>query len=357
MTACGPTVALRFPVKRGTRQPRHQRLRPPLVSVRLVRQCDQLRDVGELRRERVEACVDLGRIQVARREVAEECLAHRRQAAAEPGLDGRLLRGAGARADPDQRRLRRRRRRGVADADEDAVFDVGIGRRVRVDVQVHRSRIGVDRGARTPVPREGQRRAGVLRAVHAREACLRLDREEPSGVVLERVDAKYDDLALVCRRDVLRGRVGLHLRPEVLLTVLHSGPPRCRAFDRRSQLVAGGRERVELVGRAEDGRGDGAVAIVPQIVVVEVDAVGVGVQLQLDRGSLAREMHLDEVPALVRVDSPSFALAGGCARGNRQSKRCDCGQAPPGSEPHVTASLSWAVWARIGSHALGRRVS
>jgi hypothetical protein len=102
------------------------------------------------------------------------------------------------------------------------------------------------------------------------------------------------------------------------LAFLHPRPPRRRAFDRRSDLVSRCRERVELVGRAEHGHRDRAVAVVPQVVVVEVDAVLLGVQLQLDRRSLVRQVHLDEVATLVRVDaSPLFAVRGR-AGGERQ---------------------------------------
>ena len=147
------------PRERRIRQARHQRLCPPLVPVRLVRERDDRRQVRELRGELAEASVDLGRVHVPRREVAEVRLAHRRQAAAEPRVDTGLDERAEARADPDLRRRRRRRAAELADLDEDAVLDVRVRRRVRVDVHVHRPRALVDRRARARVPRERERRA------------------------------------------------------------------------------------------------------------------------------------------------------------------------------------------------------
>ena len=82
----GRSGAPEVPGGRRARQAGHQRLCPPLVAVRLVRQRDHLGEVRELRRELAEARVDLGRVHVTRREVGHELLLHRRQAAAEPDV-------------------------------------------------------------------------------------------------------------------------------------------------------------------------------------------------------------------------------------------------------------------------------
>ena len=142
-----------------SRRAGHRGLCPALVAVRLVRQRDELADVRELGRELLEAPVDLGRVHVAGREVLLEVGVHRRKASTEPGLDIRLLEGAGARADAHARRPRRARRADVADADELSVLDVGVGRGVRVDVGRHHARVGADRRPGTGVPGERERRA------------------------------------------------------------------------------------------------------------------------------------------------------------------------------------------------------
>ena len=206
------TTALRLPLARrsdvlpGADRAGHRRLRPPLVAVRLVRQRDQLGDVRELGRELAEARVDLGRVHVARREVLQEAVRHRRQAAAEPrpGRAPRSTRPCSSRCGSASAAAAWRA--GLADAHELAVLDVRVRRRVRVDVDVHHARRRSRSACPAPrVPRERQRRAGVGRAGRRRaaEPRLRLDREEAAGVVLEVVDAQDDDLVLVragCRR-------------------------------------------------------------------------------------------------------------------------------------------------------------
>ena len=73
----------------------------------------------------------------------------------------------------------------------------------------------------------------------------------------------------------LRGLLRLHLR----LPIRGAVAPRRRAFDRAADAVAGGLERVELLRAAEDGDGHATVPVVPQIVLVEVDAVVLGLEL------------------------------------------------------------------------------
>jgi hypothetical protein len=97
--------------------------------------------------------------------------------------------------------------------------------------------------------------------------------------------------------------------------------PRGGPFDRPADVVAGGLERVELLSAAEDGDGDAAVPVVPEIVLVEVDAVVLCLELQLDRVGLAVEMHLDEASALVRVDPSSHVLRKGAAGGRKRDHR------------------------------------
>ena len=146
----------------GVRRAGHEGLCAALVAVGRVRQRDQLRDVRELRRQIAEAPVDLGRVHVAGREVLQEARAHRRQAAAEPGVDRRLDRRARARADADPGRSRRRRGSRVADPEQLAMLDVRVGRRVRVDVEFitrGRESIGV------PAPRfQDSERVGPSRS-------------------------------------------------------------------------------------------------------------------------------------------------------------------------------------------------
>ena len=74
------------------------------------------------------------------------------------------------------------------------------------------------------------------------------------------------------------------------LPVLRALAPGRRALDRRAELVARGVERLQLVLGAEDGHGHRPVGVLAQVVVVEVDAVVVGLELQLDRRGLVGQV-------------------------------------------------------------------
>ncbi len=272
---------------------------------------------GNSRRELVEALVDLGRVHVARREVAHEEVAHRRQAATEPRLHVVLDRGAGARPDPDAARPPRRERAGVADPDQLTVLDVRVRLRVRVDVHVHRPCRRADRRPRSLVPRERQRRTGVvaLLRVHRGQAGLRLDGQETPGVVLEVVRTQDHELVLVgARRDDLlaeRSVLGAVLLAYVELTLLDPVAPRAAALDRAADLEARRVDRRDLVVVAEDGHRHRAVGLLAEVVLVEVDAIALGLQLEAHRGTLVGEVDLDQALALVRIDAALLG-AGGC---------------------------------------------
>ena len=346
---------------------RHQGLRPPLVPVRLVRKVDDRGQVRELRGKLAEAPVDLGRIHVARREVAEVRLVHRRQPAAEPGVHVGVDELTQAGPDPDLRRRRRRRAAELADPHQEAVLDVRVRRRVGVDVHVHRSRALVDRRPLAGVPRERQRCA---RRREPARTVLRLDGEEAAGVVLEVVDAEDDDVA--ARRDRRtafgeRGRVGGLLGLDVCLPRLCVGAPARRPLDRRSDRIPGGFEGGKLLRGAEDGHGHRAVVVVAQIVVVEVDSVRIGLELQLDRCGLVGQVHLDEAPALVRVDPPLGLLRPGAAggrehdhrRGKQHSACSPCshdGNSPLqrrfGSRDRITFHPRWSSCGQSGSRGI-----
>ena len=275
MTACAPTVAAEIARERRIRQTRHQRLRPPLVPVRLVRQRDDRREVRELGRELAEAAVDLGRVEVAGREVAEEVRAHRRQAAAEPrvhvGFDERAV----ARADADLRRRRRRR----------ACSTSPTFTRMRCSMYVS----GVVSGSMftfivrgpwsigVPAPRV-PRDARATRRWSRSRACRPSPRRRGSGPRSSRSSRRGGRR---CRRAAPpRRSLAASAAASAVSSAFTSAcqslarcAPRCRTLDRRAELVAGGLERVELVLVAEDGDGDRPVRVRAQVVVVEVDAV------------------------------------------------------------------------------------
>ena len=169
------------------------------------------------------------------------------------------------------------------------------------------------------------RRAGRRGAA---EPGLGLDREEAAGVVLEIVGAEDDDLVLVRRSPDLaeRSRAGGLLGRDVIEPVLDPGAPRLGALDRRAQPVARSMERGKLLFGAEHGDGDRPVGVRAEIVVVEVDAVAVGVQLQPDRRCLVRQRDLDEAAALVGIDASAVLVgrcgaAGGCQSEDRESEQ------------------------------------
>ena len=146
----------------------------------------------------------------------------------------------------------------------------------------------------------------------------------------------------------LCGLLGLHVR----LPVGDAVAPGGRAFDRGAELVAGGLERVELLGAAEDGYGHAAVGVVTEVMVVEVDAVLVGLELQRDRVGLAVQMHLDEAATLVGVDTSRVFVGGGRGAGESQrEQRDDYGPPPECAELHAQLLLS----AAIGWRSMTRR--
>ena len=193
------------------------------------------------------------------------------------------------------------------------MLDVGVRRRVRVDVDVHRARALIDRRARAGVPPDHERLAG---GGGTTGAVLRLDGEEAARVVLEVVDPEHDDVAARrhlgarwCKHRRLGGLLGLH----VGLPVLGALAPGGGTLDRRAELEAGGFERSELVRVAEDCDGHRPVRVRAQVVVVEVDSVVIRLELQLDRRGLVGQIDLDETATLVRVDAPLALLCCGAA--------------------------------------------
>ena len=212
------------------------------------------------------------------------------------------------------------------------MLDVGVGRRVRVDVDAHHARPLVDRRALARVPRERQRGAGGRAPTRA---VLRLDGEEAARVVLEEVDAEDDDVAARGDLDAALGEsrrlrllLGLHVR----LAIGDPFTPRLRPFDRGAELVAGGVERGQLLLAAEDGHRHRAVRVRAQIVVVEVDAVRLGLQLKANRSGLVRQCDLDEAATLVRIDAPRFLVGRSRSAGHSQREQCDDDDPPPEPE-------------------------
>jgi hypothetical protein len=230
------------------------------------------------------------------------------------------------------------------------MLDVGVRRGVRIDVHVHRPRRRVDRRALTLVVGHGQVRPDVDRARGHRpaESILGLDREETAGVVLEVVDTQHDDLVGVrLRRDervegrrfrtVLPFRLGFPRRDAC--------PPRARALDRLAEVEPGQVECRKLVVRAEDGHRHRAVLIVTEVVVVEVDSVRLGVELEFYGRILAGQIDLDQALTLVWIDPPSFfALcphgAGECHSAQRNGEHQ---RSPHGLDAHRGVLLLTAV--------------
>jgi hypothetical protein len=102
---------------------------------------------------------------------------------------------------------------------------------------------------------------------------------------------------------VERGVVGAPLLADVELPGLDAVAPCALTLDRRADLEARRVERSDLVVGPEDAYGHGATGALAQVVVIEVDAVRRGLELQPHRGRLARQVHLHEALALVRVDA------------------------------------------------------
>jgi len=93
--------------------------------------------------------------------------------------------------------------------------------------------------------------------------------------------------------------------------------PGLRALDREADLIARIGERLDLVLGAEDRDGHRSVPVVAQVVVVELHPVGPRLQLEPERGRLARQHDLDQVLTLVRVDPAILVLRD---RGTRQHR-------------------------------------
>ncbi len=92
------------------------------------------------------------------------------------------------------------------------------------------------------------------------------------------------------RRDrfVEGSRLGSVLGPHVCLALSDPSPPDSGALDRRAELVARRVERSELGLGAEDGYRHRSILVVPQVVVVEVHAVRLSLELESQSGRLAR---------------------------------------------------------------------
>ena len=95
-----------------------------------------------------------------------------------------------------------------------------------------------------------------------------------------------------------------------------------------ADLVAGRVERSELVVGAEDGDRDGSARVVTEIVLVEGDAVRLGVLLEPLGCRLALQSDLDQALALVRVDTAGVVLSRRGA-GQRQRAQREQRQRPP----------------------------
>jgi hypothetical protein len=123
-----------------------------------------------------------------------------------------------------------------------------------------------------------------------------------------------------------RRRVGALLLPHVLPVVPGTLAPGGRALDRGADVIARIGERVELVSVAEHRGGDRAVVVPAQVVLVELDAVRVGLELQPHRRRPAVQRDLDKTSALVRVDPPSLQGARLRDAGPRQRAQRRSGQ-------------------------------
>ena len=142
-------------------------------------------------------------------------------------------------------------------------------------------------------------------------AILGLHRQEAPRVVLEIVDAQDHDLVgvrLGSDRLALGGGLCAVLGPHRRLAVGDPLAPDRGALDGGAERVARLVERLELVLVAEDGGRHGPIAVVAEVVVVELDAVRVGLELQPHGGALTGERDLDQALALVRVDAPFWVL-------------------------------------------------
>ena len=226
------------------------------------------------------------------------------------------------------------------------MLDVRVGRRVPVDVDVHRPRAGVDRRAGAPCSRKAPPSWSTW-ATSAAKRVLRLDRQETGRRSSEVVDAQDGDLVLVTldRRlavaeigDAESGRLRALLGVDVGLTLDEAVPPGVLVLDRRAQLEAGVLEGIQLIGVAEDLDRDAAVGVLLEVVVVEVDSILPGVQLQLDRRRLVRQDDLDETPILVRVDAPRVVLGGRAACNDQRESGCGKQRPQDSPNPHSESS-------------------
>jgi hypothetical protein len=137
-------------------------------------------------------------------------------------------------------------------------------------------------------------------------------------------------------RLVQRRRLGPVLCFHLRLALSDPSAPGVRALDRAPEVVAGQVERRELEVGAEDRHGHGAVGVVSQVVLVEVDAVGLGAELQALGGALARQVDLDQALTLVRVDSALVLALRRSGTGGRQRACRNSGKrSPHGSEAHA----------------------